>query len=219
MRLPLPTNLESRDGDLTQDAKIKNGYIDTEENAPNVVKRAGLELVTTTGDGSIPNDIFVFEDVAYVWRESDPPGAPTLSPVVPPVNEFADFEFDVDVPSATEGGLPNIASGLELSLSADIRCSYGVSSQFNSGESLVVTRNLALASYDGSTVYESAQDTATPGDYSHHIEIKLEAGFFNAYEDSALILSVPNSVQIFLSPTLDSIEFQSGTITNLQFIP
>jgi hypothetical protein len=217
MRLPLATNLESRDGDLSQDARIKNGYIDTEENTPNVLKRPGINLVQTTGDGSIPNDIFVLDDVAYVWRESDPAGNPTVSQVFTGVTQFADYEFDIDVP---EPGLnsSNTAIADEVSSGTDVMVRFGVIIA-NFGGLIIGTAALTVRSADGNTQYAASTPINGISSFSGHIEVKLESNVFNAYQDSVLIMSVENPGPIFISPTLQEIEEGAGSITNLQFIP
>jgi adhesin HecA-like repeat protein len=216
MRIPLPTNLESRDGDLAQDAKIKNGYIDTEETAPNVVKRAGLNLLQITGDGSIPNDIFVLDDVAYVWRESDPSGNPTVTQIYTGANQFADYEFDMDVPTPSLG-LSNGAFGDEVSGGSDVRVRFSVLI-VNSGGIIIGFGALTVRSADGSISY--AESNPIPvSSFSGHVEIKLEDDSYNAYQDSVLIASVENPGPGFSSPTLVEIEVADGTVNNLQFIP
>lgn len=217
MRLPLPTNLESRDGDLTQDAKIKNGYIDTEENSPNVVKRAGVTLIQTTGDGSIPNDIFVLDDVAYVWRESSPAGNPTVSRVYASATGFSDFEFDATaVAEPVEGR--SIAAGIQLSNGTDIQMAAGVDSDKAPGVDGVSIFQMTFANIAGTVIYGSASVSRPFTDFSGHIEVKKEGGYFNMYVDGVATLSIENTFIPFTSPTLDSTEFGTATVTNLQFI-
>jgi hypothetical protein len=216
MRIPLPTNLESRDGDLAQDAKIKNGYIDTEENAPNVVKRAGISLFQTTGDGSPPNDIFVLDDVAYVWRESDPSGNPTITQIYIGPNQFADYEFDMDVP--TPGlGLTNQANADEVSGGSDVMVRFSVLI-VNSGGIVIGFAALTVRSADGSDEYAAATPVSVTS-FNGHVEVKLEDDAYNVYQDSVLIASVDNPGPGFASPSLQDAQVGSGSVTNLQFIP
>jgi hypothetical protein len=217
MRLPLATNLESRDGDLNQDARIKNGYIDTEEKTPNVHKRPGISLVQTTGDGSIPNDIFVLDDVAYVWRESDPPGTPVVSVVNLTPSGFEDFQFDLSVltqpaPSASSG------AGMQLSSGSDIRCRAGAvladNSMFQIAQIVMFFESL-----DGGVTYDSASSSIGYADVNAFIEVKLEAGNFNMYANSVLVLTLPNTFLSFVSTSLASDTSGSASVFNLQFTP
>jgi hypothetical protein len=221
MRLPLATNLESRDGDLTQDARIKNGYIDTEEKTPNVHKRPGISLVQTTGDGSIPNDIFVLDDVAYVWRESDPPGTPTVTRVFAQSSEFADYEFDLDVTAPVYvGPVPNVAGGWgsELSTGTDIKV-LAIVAMSDDGITQLSTLGLSFVSLDDLTTYGSVSTNIPFADFSAFMEVKLEDGFYNLYVNSVLQLSIENTFGAFITPTLDSFTTGSASVTNLQFTP
>jgi hypothetical protein len=221
MRLPLATNLESRDGDLSQDARIKNGYIDTEENTPNVLKRPGISLVQTTGDGSIPNDIFVLDDVAYVWRESDPAGNPTVSRIYTQTTEFADYEFDLSVIAPEYVGpapASSAGAGMELSNGTDIQVNAGVA-MVDDGTTQLAVLALAFVSLDQITTYGRVTTSIPFEDYSAFIEVKLEDGTFNLYADSVLKLSLPNTFSIFISPSLDSDTTGTASVTNLQFTP
>ena len=62
MRIPLATNLESRDGLLDKDAKVLNGVIETrgENVAPIVRKRPGLSNLGTvhSGTGQLLTDFY-----------------------------------------------------------------------------------------------------------------------------------------------------------------
>jgi hypothetical protein len=217
MRLPLPTNLESRDGDLTQDAKIKNGYIDTEENAPNVVKRAGLELVTTTGDGSIPNDIFVFEDVAYVWRESSPAGSPTLSQIVFPSLGFRNYGADIFVEAPlSDGG--SYADITEISGDGVIACRCAITLT-KTGMLELAFIGIFLETPDGGVVYGSDTTSITFADFNAAVEVKLEAGNYNVYVNSVLSLALADSFSSFTTPSLDSDTSGTASVNNLQFLP
>ncbi len=52
-RLSLGTNLQSRDGTLTKDALVTNGYVEAiDDKSARVFKRGGLNLVTSLGSGA-----------------------------------------------------------------------------------------------------------------------------------------------------------------------
>lgn len=62
MRLPLPTDLNTRDGTLTKDAKLMNAFVDGE----NVFKRASVNSVLATATGQAQGAVYSSNLLAYV---------------------------------------------------------------------------------------------------------------------------------------------------------
>lgn len=62
MRLPLPTDLATRDGTCTKDAKIVNGFVDGE----NVFKRPAVNSALATVTGQAQGMIYNTDSLVYV---------------------------------------------------------------------------------------------------------------------------------------------------------
>jgi len=61
MRLPLPTDITTRDGTLTKDAKLVNAFVDGE----NVFKRAAVNSVLATASGQAQGGIYNSNSLGY----------------------------------------------------------------------------------------------------------------------------------------------------------
>jgi hypothetical protein len=213
MRIPLPANLESRDGDVSQDARLKNCYIDTDENAPVVVKRAGLRLIQTTGDGEIPQGFFYYDGNAYAWFESAPPGNPEITVITGVEDEFRDFSYNLTI---NFGGDPDgdyAAVGSEVSASgAAIISGYA----FASVDGVIVGSTFGLAMSIVETQAYVLDDILPNGTYL--IEVKKEGSDFNLYKDGVIYLSLPVDGVAFTDVFLESEDAPQVEVSDLQFI-
>ncbi len=62
MRIPLPTDLSTRDGIVTHDAKVLNGFTDGE----NVFKRPAINSVLATATGIAQGGLANTNGLAYI---------------------------------------------------------------------------------------------------------------------------------------------------------
>jgi hypothetical protein len=212
MRLTLANALQSRDGTLTKDARIKNGYIDSEERTPNVIKRPGISLVQTTGDGSIPNDIFVLDDVAYVWRESDPPGSPVITRIRSE-DEFRDFQVEFEVFNS----LGATSSVTELNFATTTFVAITLRSEGSWAPCSNITQ---WENDDPISSVSGLEGSGYVGLGLHTVALKLESGYYNLYLDGMKILSAEALVTVIPNPTLiiGNNQPSRAAFTNAEFL-
>jgi len=220
VRIPLGLATTPRNADLTKDALLQNCFIDGSQMGNRyAVKRPGFyvgsEGVTTGLNRGIyvnPNNVTGGSPgEVEIWFVGES-GLNSFSyDPDPPVDVFRDYSADLVVGPTAAGSSGAFAyEGTTVSLDDYVRFYYFV----NSGDPYIGF-GWVLGGIPG-----EAAEIHTTLNGTYFMEVKLETGNFNLYQDSILISSFANpGFTTWSVPTLQESEQGSEVvINNLQFI-
>jgi hypothetical protein len=226
VRIPLAVATNPRSADVAKDALIKNAFIDSSQRSETkyVVKRPGFyvgsEAITTGNNrgiyvnpnnptGGTPGEVEVWyipaAGGAYLTSFS-------VSDEPPPVDVFRNYSANliIDVsPSPTAGSFLNEST--EVILNDFVRFYY-----YQNGSDPYLAFEWVLGGVPG-----GAAEIHSTLNGTYFMEVKLEGGNFNLYQDSVLVSTfVDPGFGAWPNPTLSGdIQGTGITFSDLQFIP